>query len=41
MKPIIDKLEEVHADLWGPHNLSFQSGRVYAAILICEHTRKM
>ena len=34
------KLEEVHADLWGPHDPPSQSGSIYAAILICEHTRK-
>ena len=34
------KLEEVHADLWGPHDLPSQSGSQYAAILMCEHTWK-
>lgn len=40
MTPTTDKLEEVHADLWGPHNPASQSGSVYAAILMYEHTRK-
>lgn len=35
-----NKLEEVHADLWGPHDPRLQSGNTYAAILMCEHTRK-
>lgn len=35
-----DKLEEVHNNLWGPHNLPLQSRSSYAAILLCEHTRK-
>lgn len=35
-----DKLEEVHANLLGPHNPPSQQGSTYAAILICEHTRK-
>ncbi len=35
-----NKLEEVHADLWGPHDPPSQSGSTYAAILMCEHTRK-
>lgn len=35
-----EKLEEVHADLWGPYNPPSQSGNTYAAILMCEHTRK-
>ena len=40
MTPTSNKLEEVHADLWGPHNPPSQSGSTYAAILMCEHTRK-
>ena len=35
-----EKLEEVHADLWGPHDPPSQSGSTYAVILLCEHTRK-
>lgn len=35
-----NKLEEVHSDLWGPDDPSSQSGSTYAAILMCEHTRK-
>ena len=38
--PITSKLEEVHANLWGPHDPPSQSGSTYAAILMCEHTRK-
>ncbi len=38
--PTTNKLEDVHADLWGPHDPPSQSGSVYAAILMCEHTRK-
>lgn len=34
------KLEEVHADLWGPHNPPSRSRDTYSAILMCEHTRK-
>lgn len=34
------KLEEVHADLWGPHDPLSRSGSTYAAILMCEHTKK-
>ena len=40
MTATTDKLEEVHADLWGPHDPPSQSGSSYAAILMCEHTRK-
>lgn len=34
------KLEEVHANLWGPYDPLSQSGSVYSAILMCKHTRK-
>ena len=40
MTPTTSKLEEVHADLWGSHHPPSQSGSTYAAILMCEHTRK-
>lgn len=40
MTPITSKLKEVHADLWGPHDPLCQSKSTYAAILMCEHTRK-
>lgn len=40
MTPTTTKLEEVHADLWGPHDPPSQSGSVYVAILMCKHTRK-
>lgn len=35
-----DKLEDVHANLWGPHNPPSRSGNVYTAILMCKHTKK-
>lgn len=38
MTPTTNKLEEVHADLWGLHNLSSQSGSTYIAILIYENS---
>ncbi len=40
MIPAEEKLEEVHVDLWWSHDLPSLSGSVYAAILICEKTRK-
>ena len=40
MIPTTSKLEEVHADLWGPHDPSSQSGSIYAIILMCKHTQK-
>ena len=40
MTPTTDKLEEVYANLWGPHDPPSQSGSTYAAILMCEHTQK-
>lgn len=40
MTPANEKLEEVHADLWGPHDPPSRSGNAYAAILICEYTQK-
>lgn len=40
MTPVNEKLEEVHADLWEPYDPISRSGNVYAAILMCEHTRK-
>ena len=41
MTPTTDKLEEVHADLWGPYNPPSQSGATYTAILMCKHTQKI
>lgn len=35
-----EKLEEVHADLWRPHDSPSRYGSIYSAILMCEHTRK-
>lgn len=35
------KLEEVHADLWGPHDPSSCFGSIYSTILICKHIRKI
>ncbi len=40
MTPTKEKLEEVHADLLRPHHLASRSGNIYAAILMCEHSRK-
>ncbi len=40
MTPTKEKLEEVHADLWGPHHSASRSGNTYAAILMCKHSRK-
>lgn len=41
MTPVEEKLEEVHVDLWGPHNPASLSSSMYVAILICEKTRKL
>ncbi len=38
MTATTSKLEEVHVDLWGPHDPPSQFGSIYAAILMCEHT---
>lgn len=35
-----NKLEKVHANLWGLHNPPSRSGSTYTAILMCEHIRK-
>lgn len=35
-----EKLEEVHADFWGPHNPPSQWGSTYGTILMCEYTKK-
>ena len=40
MIPANEKLEEVHADLWGPHDPPLQLANAYAAILMCEYTQK-
>ncbi len=40
MTPTKEKLEEVHADLWGPHHPASRSKNTYAAILMCEQSRK-
>lgn len=40
MTPTRERLEEVHADLWGPHYPAFRSGNTYVAILMYEHSRK-
>lgn len=34
---ITNKLEKVHADFWGLHDLLLLSKGIYAAILMCEH----
>ncbi len=38
--PTTEKLEEVHAELWCPHDPPSRSGNTYAGILMCEKTRK-
>ena len=40
MTPTTRKLEEIHADLWGPHDLPSLSGRTYVGLLLDEFTRK-
>ena len=40
MIPTRERLEKVHADLWGLHYPASRSGNTYAAILMCEHSRK-
>lgn len=40
MTEVKEKLEEVHVDLWGPHNPPLLSGKTYAAILLDAKTRK-
>lgn len=38
MIPTTNKFEEMHADLWGLHDLPSQSDSTYAVMLIYEHT---
>ena len=43
-KPMIStnkRLEKVHINFWGPHDLAFLSESVYVVILICEKTGKI
>lgn len=40
MTPTKERLEEVHADLWGPHYPASRPGNNYTAILMYEHSRK-
>lgn len=40
MTEVKEMLEEVHVDLWGPHNPPSLSGKTYAAILLNAKTRK-
>lgn len=40
MTPKTNKLKEVHADLWGPHDPFSQSKSTYAIIFICKYTQK-
>lgn len=40
MTVISNKLEEVHANLWGLYNPPLQSRSTYVAIIICEYMRK-
>ena len=39
--PTTKKLQEVHADLWGPHKPASISGKSYVALLLDEFTRKL
>lgn len=40
MTPTTRRLQEIHADLWGPHDLPSLSGRNYIALFLYEFTRK-
>ncbi len=40
MTATTSKLEEIHTYLWGPHDPPSQSRSIYAAVLMCKHTRK-
>lgn len=40
MTKVKEKLEEIHVDLWGPHNPPLLSSKTYAAILLDAKTRK-
>ena len=40
MTPVYDKLEELYADLWEPHNLPSRLGNIYATIFMYEYIRK-
>lgn len=40
MTPKTWNLQEIHADLWGPHNSPYLSGRNYVALLLDKYTRK-
>ena len=40
MTPTTRKLQEVHADLWGPHDPASISGKNYVALLLDKFTRK-
>ena len=33
-------LEEIHANLWGPHNLPLLTSRIYVGLLLNEFTHK-
>lgn len=39
--PTINKLEEVHTNLWDSHDLLSESGSIYVIISMCDHTCKM
>ena len=41
MTPTTRRLQEVHANLWGPHKLASISGKSYVALLLDESTRKL
>ena len=40
MTPIIHKFQEIHADLWGAHDLPSLSRRTYVGLLLNKFTRK-
>ena len=40
MTPTTSKLEEIHADLWGPHDPSLLSERIYIGLFLNEFIRK-
>ena len=40
MTPTLKRLQEIHADLWGPHDPASISGKNYIVLLLDEFTRK-
>ena len=41
MTPTTNKLEEVHADMWGPYYSLVLSEKIYSTIFYCEFIRKI